>query len=182
MTLRSRLIYTLSMKPRFALTFPEDGIALLHRTKGGWSTVGEVRLDDPDIEETLKMLRGTASGLESGGVRSQLVIPDSQILYTSLPIGAGADDTWEAEIRAGLDGLTPYEVDELVFDWEPDGETARVAAVARETLEEAEAFATRHRFNPLCFVADPGDGEFPRKPWFGATDAAARLILSLIHI
>lgn len=161
------------MTPRFSLTLSHEGIGLLHRTKTGWSEVGQVALDDPHLNEALRMLRATASALEGGGVLSQLVLPESQILYTRLtPEGPLNDDA----IRAALDGLTPYPVEELVFDWEADGESAQVAAVARETLAEAEVFAVQHRFNPLCFTAWPKPEEFPRAPRFGTTGVAASLL------
>lgn len=161
------------MTPRFSLTLSPEGIGLLHRTKTGWSEVGQVSLDDPDLGEALKMLRATASGLEGGGVLSELVLPEGQVLYSRLtPEGPLGEDS----IRKALEGLTPYAVDELVFDWEPDGDGAQVAVVARETLAEAEAFAVEHRFNPVCFTARPTPEQFPRPPWFGPTAVAASLL------
>ncbi|MGC9367973.1 MAG: hypothetical protein ACP5DX_00400 [Paracoccaceae bacterium] len=161
------------MTPRFSLTLSHEGIGLLHRTKTGWSEVGQVALDDPNLSQALKMLRDTASALEGGGVLSELVIPDGQILYTRLtpegPLG-------EQSLRAALEGLTPYAVDELVFDWEADGDGAQVAVVARETLAEAEAFAVEHRFNPVGFTARPTTEQFPRAPWFGPTKVSASLL------
>ncbi|WP_212523948.1 hypothetical protein [Actibacterium sp. MT2.3-13A] len=161
------------MTPRFSLTLSHEGIGLLHRTKTGWNEVGHVALDDPDLNAALRVLRATASGLEGGGVLSELVLPDSQILYTRVT-PAGALD--EAGIRKGLEGLTPYAVNELVFDWEADGDGALVAVVARETLAEAESFAVEHRFNPVSFTARPAPDQFPRDPLFGPTQAAATLL------
>ena len=161
------------MTPRFSLTLSPEGIGLLHRTKTGWSEVGKVALDDPDLSRALKMLRATASGLEGGGVLSELVLPESQILYTRLTLeGPPGEDS----IRRALEGLTPYAVEELVFDWEPDGDSVQVAVVARETLDEAEGFAVEHRFNPVCFTARPAPEQFPRAPWFGPTGIAASLL------
>ncbi len=165
------------MKPGFALDLSHDGIGLLHRGSGRWNLVGEVSLDDPQLATTLKMLRGTASDLEGGGVLTKLILPDSQILYTRLPLAGGSIEQQEAKLRAGLDGLTPYRVDDLVFDWVADGNgAAQLAVVARETLEEAEAFAVQHNFNPVCFVAAPTPDRFPREPWFGRTRAADDLL------
>ena len=161
------------MKPRFALSLSQDKIGLFHRTSGAWSLVGEAMLDAPDLAETLKMMRATASELEGGGVLSFVVIPDEMILYTTLETGPAPG---AAEIRKALDGLTPYNVKDLVFDWEMDGTGARVAVVAQETLAEAERFAAQHRFNPVAHVAAPAPESFPRMPWFGATQAAATLL------
>lgn len=164
------------MKPRFALNLSHDGIGLLHRAKRGWNLVGEARLDDPDLTKTLHMLRETASALENGGVRSKLVIPDSQILYTSIPAQEDGATKTEAQIRAGLEGLTPYDVDDLAFDWVIEGNEIRLAVVTHETLDEAEAFASEHRFNPVSFVAQPENGQFPGEPFFGPTGEASNLL------
>ncbi|WP_095590010.1 hypothetical protein [Actibacterium ureilyticum] len=163
------------MKPRFALNLSLDGIGLLHRAKRGWNLVGEASLDDADLSQTLHMLRETASALEAGGVRSKLIIPDSQILYTTLPpapAGVPVDD----HIRKGLEGLTPYDVSDLVYDWTDGADGIRLAVVARETLGEAEGFAAEHRFNPVSFVARPQEGQFPGEPFFGPTALAETLI------
>ncbi len=165
------------MKPGFALDLSPDGIGLLHRGSGSWNLVGEVSLDDPALATTLSMLRDTASELEGGGVLTKLILPDSQILYTRLPLAKGNAEQQEAALRKGLDGLTPYRVEELVFDWAADGTgAAQLAVVARETLDEAEAFAVQHNFNPVCFVAAPAPDSFPREPWFGRTRAADALL------
>lgn len=163
------------MKPNFALNLLDDGVALLHRTARGWLEVGRADLGAPDLTDVLGYLRGSALGLEPKGITTKLVIPNSQILYVTLPApGPNASDRRE-QIRRGLEGRTPYSVDELEFDWFGHGTEVQVAVVARETLEEAEAFARQHRFNPVSFVAIPERGQFGKEPWFGITKAATSL-------
>ncbi len=164
------------MKPNFALDLSHDGIGLLHRAKGGWSRVGEVMLDDPELGEKLAVLRKTATDLEKGGISTKLIIPNSQVLYTTLDTPGPDDIAREIQIREGLEGLTPYKVGELVFDWRPDGKRAHVAVVARETLNEAEGFAKEHRMNPVSFVARPDGGKFKGEPFFGKAKGAAALL------
>ncbi len=77
----------------------------------------------------------------------------------------------EAAKRA-LDGATPYAVTDLVFDTRNDGPLTHIAAVARETLIEAEAFATEHRFHPVSFVAQADDHDFKGEAFFGPTGTA----------
>ncbi len=133
-------------------------------------------LDDPDLPEALGYLRSTALGLSPRGLATKLIIPNDQILYTAVT-APGPDETSRlAQIRAGLVGLTPYEVDDLAFDWSAQGDLVQVAVIARETLAEAEAFAAEHRFNPVAFVALPQDGAFQGEPWFGPTALAATLL------
>lgn len=164
------------MKPNFALDLSHEGINLLHRSKGGWTLVGSVGLDDPDIGARLSEMRRSAAMLESGGFTTKLIIPDSQILYTTVAAPGPDDIAREVQIRAALDGVTPYPVGDLVFDWRAQGDEARVAVLARETMDEAEAFAADHQFNPVSFVGRPKRGEFSGEPFFGKTRAATRLL------
>ena len=122
------------MKPSFALNFADDAIEVLHRTSRGWMEVGRVALDDPDIGASLAYLRGSALGLEPRGLTTKLVIPNSQIRYMTLPAAGPDAASRRAQIRRELEGKTPYEVDELVFDWWGKGPSVQVAVVARETL------------------------------------------------
>ena len=164
------------MKPSFALNLSHEGIGLLHRTIRGWLLVGEVALDVPDLAEAMGYLRSTALGLEPRGVTTKLILPSSQILYTTIDAPGPTASKRRAQIRAGLEGLTPYAVDDLVYDWAGTGNMVQVAVVARETLDEAESFAAEHRFGPVSFVAIPEPGEFASEPFFGATKASIDLL------
>ncbi|MCE2748566.1 MAG: hypothetical protein LW715_07265 [Rhodobacter sp.] len=164
------------MKPNFALNFTDDAVTLLHRTVRGWMEVGRVAFDDPGMEAGLAYLRASALGLEPRGMTTKLVIPNSQIRYMTLASAGPDAASRRAHIRRELEGKTPYGVDELEFDWWGNGPGLQVAVVARETLSEAEAFATAHRLNPLSFVAIPGAGQFGAEPWFGLTALAESLL------
>ncbi|WP_374641861.1 translation initiation factor 2 [Tabrizicola sp.] len=164
------------MKPTFALDLTRDVVGLLHRTPKGWLPLGEVAFDAPDLDEALAYLRKTALGLSPLGMATKIVLPNSQILYTEVNAPGPSRDEKRRQIAAALEGRTPYAVDDLVFDWSGKGATVKVAVVARETLEEAEGFATRHRLNPVGFVAIPEDGSFVGEPFFGQTDAAAAIL------
>lgn len=164
------------MKPAFALDFRNDAIALLHRTTGGWHLVGRVPLDEPDLAGALSYLRSTALGLSPRGIATKLILPDDQILYTTVDAPGPDDDSRRAQIRAALEGRTPYDVNDLAFDWQVTGDGVRVAVIARETLAEAEGFANEHRFNPVSFVAGPPAGRFAGEPFFGPSVLAASLL------
>lgn len=163
------------MKPSFALNLTEEGVTLLHRTARGWMDVGGVSFSDPDLPSALDYLRSTALGLSPKGLTTKLVIPNSQILYLKVSAPGPTEKDRRAQIMKALDGRTPYAVNELVYDWSGDGDEVDVAVVAKETLQEAEAFATEHRFNPVSFVARPDSG-FAVEPFFGTADAAASVL------
>lgn len=164
------------MKPNFALNITDTAISLLHRTSRGWLEVGSANFDAPDLEEALGYLRSSALGLSPHGITTKLILPPGQILYTEVEVTGADKAAREVEIRAALEGRTPYEVDDLVFDWRGTGSVVKVAVVARETLDEAEAFAEAHRFNPVSFVTLPAEGQFAGEPWFGMANGAAAIL------
>ena len=161
------------MKPNFALILSFDGIRLLHRAPAGWLVVGDVALDVPDLGAALAGLRADAQRLDDQGMRTKLVIPDAQIRYLTIDTGSASDDEIAALVAGALDGATPYAVADLAYDWARDGDQTHIAAVARETLDEAEAFAIEHEFHPVSFVAMPETSAFSGEPFFGAAPSSA---------
>lgn len=164
------------MKPRFALSLSFEGIRLLHRAAGGWRVVGEVALDTQDLTGALEDLRGKAERLEPGNVYTKLLLPDEQIKFVTIDTSGMDDDARRKAAEAALDGATPYAVADLAFDICVEGDQTHIAAVARETLAEAEGFASEHGFQPVSFAAIPGDQTYLGEPFFGATAAAASLL------
>ncbi len=162
-----------NMKPGFALSLSFEGISLLHRAAGGWRTVGDVSLDNADLGAALGDLRDKALRLAPGGLSCKLIIPSEQIRFLTIETGSATDGARTEMVLAALDGATPYPVTDLAFDISVEGDMTHVAAVARETLAEAEAFAVEHLFNPVSFVAIPGDNLYLGEPHFGPTSHAA---------
>lgn len=122
----------------FALGFQPDGVQLLRRQDGAW-----VELRRADFSGDLRgALGGFVQTLRAANAPGlALVIPEDQILYTdlTLPLIPGGTDV---ALRKALEGLTPYRVEDLAFDFSPanamPGNAVKVAAVARQTLQEAE--------------------------------------------
>ena len=164
------------MKPSFALDLRFSAVTLLHRTALGWTKLGEVALDAPDLVETLAVMRATALGLSPRGITTKVILPNSQILYTTVTSPVAEPWTRTRRIGAALEGLTPYPLDELAFDWCEAEAGLQVAVLAKETLEEAETFARNHRFNPVSFVAVPDDGTFAGEPFFGTSTLSQSLL------
>ncbi len=155
------------MKPDFALSLSFEGISLLYRIEGGWHLMGEAALTSETLGADLEALRDMAEAIGGKAFRTKLVLPNEQIKYLSLTTGKCSPEDRNAAIAQELEATTPYRVDELAFDLHPAGAETRAAAVAHETLAEAEAFAVDHAFNPVCFVAIPPDGAFSGEPFSG---------------
>ena len=158
------------MKSNLALSLSFDGITLLHRVQDGWDLIGQTGLDVPDLAAALGQMRADALLLEPDGLRTKLIIPSEQIKFLTLETA----QTELGDVLAALDGATPYAVDELVVDFDRNGGRTFIAAVARETLDEASGFATEHDFNPVCFAATPEDFTFQTEVFFGPFDSAAQ--------
>lgn len=156
------------MKPNFALSLSFDGLRLMHRIEGGWELVGEVALDDADLTGALARLRAAGQSLSAEPMATKLLLPNEQIKYLSID----STRTSEADVLAALDGATPYALDDLCFDFSKGGGRTYIAAVARETLDEAEAFATEHAFNPVSFVGVPDPFTYMGEPFFSTARAA----------
>ncbi|GGF70472.1 hypothetical protein GCM10011402_23790 [Paracoccus acridae] len=159
--------------PDFAMSFTPEAVLLEHRDGLGWRPLGQAPFAGREMTARLAALRDEA-GTASGQADTVLVIPDDQILYTTLTVPVGSD-TPKAIARA-LEAITPYQAEDLAFDWCPsahgDIETLRIAAVARRTLEEAEDFARAQGFRPAGFVARPEDERFDGQPDFGPSRMA----------
>ncbi|MDV4145344.1 hypothetical protein [Shimia sp. FJ5] len=164
------------MKPEFALSLSFEGISLLYRIEGGWHLMGEAALTSETLGADLEALRDTAESIGGKAFRTKLVLPNEQIKYLSLSTGKIDREARIAAVSAELEATTPYGIDELAFDLTAAGPETHVAAVARETLVEAEAFAVEHAFNPVCFVAIPPAGTFSGEPFFGQTEIAPKLL------
>ena len=153
------------MTPDFALSLSFDGLTLLRQMPDGWARIGAVALDEPDLEGAMAKLRDKALAIDPSGDAVLLILPNEQIRYLDVPDpGAKRPDA----ARTALDGATPYPVSDLAVDCSVDAGRLLVAAVARETLAEAEAFAAQHRFRPVASGAIAPDGAFNGAVFFGA--------------
>lgn len=168
--------YARVMKPNFALTLSAEGLRLLQRAPSGWLLVGDAEFDSDTFGETLADLRAKAELLSPGAVRTKLVLPNDQIKYMTVGSTAKSEDEAEGDAEFALERATPYALDELAYDWSLDDGQLFLAAVARETLTEAEAFAVEHEFNPVSFVGLPEQNDFPGEPFFGVARSAKSVL------
>ena len=160
------------MPTNFALSLSFEGIELLHRVSRGWKRVGTAQVENENLDATLADLRAKALKIAPSGMLTKLIIPMDQIKY----IAIDSTQTNLDDIHAALNGATPYDLNDLVIDYERSGGRTHIAAVARETLQEAESFASAHNFNPVAFVAIPEPFTFQKEVFFGPTSVATQFV------
>ncbi|EAQ03386.1 hypothetical protein OB2597_02162 [Pseudooceanicola batsensis HTCC2597] len=155
------------MKPNFALILSMEGIALLQRSSPGWALVGEASPESPGLAGEMAKLRAAADRLAPGEATFKVVIPNDQIRYVSVPAGPADPRSRQQAIADALDGQTPYALDELATDSTVSNGTLQIAAVALETLQEADEFARGFGFEPVSFAAMPETADYAGEPFFG---------------
>ncbi|MGR3503887.1 hypothetical protein [Pseudaestuariivita sp.] len=163
------------LKIDFALSLSFEGIRLLERAADGWHLLGDVPLDSPDLRAALAEVRFRAEARGTAPVTVKLIIPNEQIRYLDTDMPAG-DEAIDEAVRTALDGATPYPVAELAYDYVAADGRLHIAAVARETLQEAVGFARDHAFDPAAHVAIAPDGTFDREVLFGAVDSSRKVV------
>ncbi len=160
------------MIPAFALSLSSERIALLRRQSNGWAVLGDMDLTEDDLSLGMQNLHDLLTKNQSGAAQVALILPNDQIKYLTTEISDQDDIDALAAARHAMDRATPYAIDELALDWsidaQSDGKALHVAAVARDTLDEAEGFAAQFGFDPVSFVAIAPKGEFSGCPMFGA--------------
>lgn len=158
------------MKYDFALDFTPEGVSLLQGSGDDQVVFGTVGFDDPHFDTRVEDLRKEAEEVHGGPFATALLLPHSEVLFHTMKVEEGTEID-EKSVRAELDGMTPYDVDALAFDWKSLSKTqAEIAAVARDTLAEADAFAAAHGFGPGPFSTAPNPKAFRGQPTFGASD------------
>jgi hypothetical protein len=126
----------------------------------------------PQLDKAMKGLRKEAEARGRRTFTCLLILPDDQILYTSLTAPTDDPELTTFRIEEGLEGMTPYAVSELVYDWRAiETDRVKLAVVARETLDEARGFADGHGFTAAGFAAMPPQERFPGVPLFDLAEA-----------
>lgn len=156
------------MSVSFALSLSSQGIDLLERVPLGWSLVGSAQVQADDLPSQLATLRQIAWLLAPQGFVTKLVIPADQIRYITL----AGEVTNIFDIQRVLEDATPYLMRDLAVDYGHHAGQTYLAAIAKDTLQEAEGFARAYGFNPACFVARPAHAVMGRELTFGLTNFA----------
>ena len=141
------------MTSKFLLHLSSDSIDLERvDASGHWHRLGSVSPDIENLSEALANLRQTAVPDAAGPLEVLVALPADQIKGLDLD----HTDTSSAALQQALAGQTPYEFSELCVDCRPTAKGQTIAAIAQETLEEAEDLTEAFGFKAVGFVALPG--------------------------
>lgn len=163
------------MTQQLALFLDHDLVTLSVRADGEWTPIASAALETGDLDAAIAELRARAQqqlGNDQGDPECLLVLPPDLVRHETVTVSETEPQAREARIRQELEGLTPYAVEDLVFDWTGEPPELVIAIAARETLEEAESFARAHGFRPTAFIGPSRPDLFPREPDFGPTQLA----------
>ena len=162
------------MSSKFLLHLSSDSIDLERQDASGhWHRLGSVSPDSKHLTEALAHLRQTVVTEASDPLEVLVALPADQIKRVDLD----HSDTSTAALQQALAGQTPYEFHELCVDCLPTPQGQTIAAIAQETLEEAENLTKAFGFKAAGFVALP-DGAWENKfsgfqrPGYGAQSRA----------
>ena len=130
--------------------------------------IAHVSLDDPDFSKKLSMFRPAAEKTVGKGFETHIWLPDEQVMFRSLKLDE--EDTSDAREAASsaLSASTPFHGDSLCFDL-GDANGAGytpVAAIPREKMDEAMAFARKMRMNPRLITTSNVVSGFSTRPNF----------------
>ena len=153
--------YLCDMSERWGFDLSMEAVRLLRHRSGEWQEFVVQKLEGDDIEARLADLVAQVKTPAS----VDIFLPRDQILYTDVKVASDTPDV--AEINAAMEGRTPYDLADLEIDWATTAPgTARVAAIARQTLDEAEAFVTKGGLTVRAFSSLATPDDFPRPPVF----------------
>ena len=150
----------------------------MHHADGAWSRVHNIDLDPDTLERDMADLRNHVQSLSHEQTAVNLVLPQDQIKFLVLDHDPDqADDQKTKVIEHELEQNTPYLISELRYDYKILDNKVHVAAVALETLQEAEEFVTTHGFDVIGSRAADQMGGFENGAYFGrASDPAGRSV------
>ena len=141
------------MTSTFLLHLSSDSIDLERADASGhWHRLGSVSMDSENLTKALSHLRQTAVPGATDALEVIVALPTDQIKLLDLD----HSDTSSAALQHALAGQTPYEFHELGVDRLPTPQGQSIAAIAQETLDEADSLTKAFGFKAVGYVALPG--------------------------
>ena len=147
---------------------------VMHHAEGVWSRVFSIDLDPDTIDQDMADILARVQDVNSDQRSVNLVLPSDQIKFLTLDHEPDhTKDQITKAIEQALAHETPYAISELRYDYRILDDKVYVAAVAIETLHEAEEFITTHGFDVIGSRAADQTGGFDNGAYFGCANDPA---------
>ena len=145
------------MTPEFLLKLKINSVSLEEKSNevshsAGWVELGHTNFDVENLKIALAQLIEKATVVGELPLKVYAALPNDQIKIISVP----NKGLMRQDVLESLRGQTPYSLDELCVDWREYADGSLIAAVAQETLGEADSFLKQNGFQAIGFVALPG--------------------------
>ena len=161
---------------KYAVDLSNDGVSLWHREIGqSWKLLGESTLSSKSFSADIGKLKEGQKPNTEGSLIAEIRIPSTEVFVSDIDINGIHADTLTAFVNDFLSKNTPYAAHDLLFDLENGvgTEKAYIAAITKETIEEAKSFITSHGFEAAYYTAQLDKNDFPRAPKFYDSDQSA---------
>ncbi|MGB1212944.1 MAG: hypothetical protein ACPG4X_06220 [Pikeienuella sp.] len=188
-----RDILSLNARPRLAVDFGADFVAVRYAPKGGeWTEIGAAPLDAPDFGDQLTELARKAGEITNGDMQAELWLPASQVVNVHLEESPRLEFSARRAAASEISEAVGVPAEHLSFDLSVSGAGGHRAACATEisTVDEARAYAAAWGFDPTVVTTRHAAAAFTRPPRFDgvaqvrammpfAGAAAATVVLAL---
>lgn len=157
------------MQPVLALELSTDGI-LLHELSydGVWRRISAAALNDPFLPKKMIAMKQAARASQGRFFKNQIWLPPEQIKGLEVKLTAEDPDERQAEAEAIVRADPAFSDGEYIVQYgeEDVNGNVKIAAVNRETLQEANRFASGYGFGSEGFTSRDRIDGFYQQPYF----------------
>ncbi len=156
-------------KTKYAIDLSNEGVALWHRDeKQAWVLLGKVALDAPNFSDDMEKLKNGHDDGGTGTLLAKVRIPRSEVFASEIKLDVSAAGDVQSKVADFLTEKTPYKADDLFFDLDHKGSSGKsyIAAVTKETINEAKSFITGYGFEAAYYTTKFDKADFPRDARF----------------
>ncbi|MEH6360257.1 MAG: hypothetical protein V7761_05940, partial [Amylibacter sp.] len=154
---------------KYAVGLSNDRMSLWHRDiDKSWELLGEATLGSKSFSDDIGKLKEGQKTNSEGKLIAEIRIPSTEIFVSEIDVSNTHADTLTTFINDFLSAKTPYAAHDLLFDLEngTGREKSYIAAITKETIEEAKGYITGHGFEAAYYTSQLDRNDFPRAPRF----------------
>ena len=135
------------------------------RSDDAWEIAVCTAPDSEDLSAAFAQMKSLIEAKDNAQVL--LVIPREQVLVTSCEAPDEATPATELRaVEAKLDGLTPYKLSELRYDWLRTNSVIQIAAIAAETIQAGQEFIQSYGITAVAVTVETLPDDYDGTPIF----------------